>query len=345
MTRVLGIESSCDESAVSLVEGEGDRLHIVKNIVSSQIEVHKQYGGVIPEVAARQHVQVLAKLLEEQGIKREEVDVIAVTSGPGLVTALRVGIDTAKALAWAWEKPLVGVNHIEGHIYANWLRVHGTPEEVPQFPALCLVVSGGHTELLLMREYGKYERLGETLDDAVGEAFDKVAKLLGLPYPGGPAVAKAAESGDPRRYRFPRPMMKDETLDLSYSGLKTAVRIAAQKELTSPDALPSLAASFQAAALEPLIAKTERALGMYREVKSLLLAGGVSANTRLRAMMAETAGKYDVPLFIPDLALTGDNAAMIAAAGFFRAQEASKGAWQTLRATSNWQLGAHRRVV
>ncbi|MEI7741972.1 MAG: tRNA (adenosine(37)-N6)-threonylcarbamoyltransferase complex transferase subunit TsaD [bacterium] len=342
--RVLGIETSCDESAISLVTTESGRVRVLKSLVSSQIEIHKKYGGVVPEVAARQHVQVLAALMRESGITSSDVDTIAVTSGPGLVTALRVGIDFAKALAWAWKKPLVGVNHIEGHIYANWItREISVP--APSFPALCLIVSGGHTELLLMRGHGIYERLGETLDDAVGEAFDKTAKLLGLPYPGGPQISKLAESGNSARYDFPRPMMGEPGLDFSYSGLKTSVRVTVQeiKKTTNQEItgimLPDLCASFQAAAIEPLVKKTERALRAHEEIECLTLAGGVSANKLLRGELAQLSAEYQLPLFMPDLQFTGDNAAMIAAAGCFRAEEASLEAWKNVTANPGSRLG------
>jgi N6-L-threonylcarbamoyladenine synthase len=339
--RILGIETSCDESAIALIEGEGRRVRVLQEAVSSQIEIHKQYGGVVPEVAARQHVQVLAALLKESGITAKDVDAIAVTSGPGLITALRVGIDTAKALAWAWGKPLIGVNHIEGHIYSNWIAPAGESLSVgaPAFPALCLIVSGGHTELLLMKSFGEYERLGETLDDAVGEAFDKVAKLIGLPYPGGPQISKRAEQGNAARYAFPRPMLHDAGLNFSYSGLKTAVRIEAQKHPLAEQDVNDVCASFQAAAIEPLIAKTERALEKLGQVESLIVAGGVSANRLLRAELGMLAAEHQIPLFMPDLKLTGDNAAMIASAGFFRASEASMDGWKTISANSNWRLG------
>lgn len=384
MTRVLGIETSCDESAVALVEGEGEQMRILHNAVSSQTEIHKKYGGVVPEVAARAHVQALAGLIRESGIKNQDVDAIAVTAGPGLITALRVGIDTARALSWAWGKPLIGINHIEGHIYSNWIQSQESRiknqelrmgdvftldsqfsiHDSPTFPALCLIVSGGHTELLLMRGHGEYERLGETLDDAVGEAFDKVAKLLGLSYPGGPAISKAAETGDAQKYNFPRPMAQDATLNFSYSGLKTAVRVKIQKDFPKPSAtrkppiggnlvageneLNDLAASFQAAAIDPLIIKTERALQRVNQesgiknqegAQSIIVAGGVSANTLLRARLAELAGQYQIPLFMPDLKLTGDNAAMIAAAGYFRRSEARGDTWETLEPRANWSLG------
>ncbi|MFH0928257.1 MAG: tRNA (adenosine(37)-N6)-threonylcarbamoyltransferase complex transferase subunit TsaD, partial [bacterium] len=351
-----GIETSCDESAIALLENQGDPrrpapsagqaggwLSVKYNIVSSQIEIHKQYGGVVPEVAARAHVPVLAGLIADSGIGPDDVDLIAVTSGPGLITALRVGIDTAKTLSWAWGKPLIGVNHIEGHVYANWIV--GSAEwgvrscAAPVFPALCLVVSGGHTELLLMTGHGQYQRLGETLDDAVGEAFDKSAKLLGLPYPGGPEISKAAQAGDARRYKFPRPLSQDATLNFSFSGLKTAVRVAVGDRTLNPQDVADLAASFQEAAVDSLMIKTKRALNQNREVQSLILAGGVSANQLLRAGLSELAHEFGLPLFLPDLAFTGDNAAMIAAAGYFRRSEASEKAWESLAPESNWQLG------
>jgi len=346
MTRVLAIESSCDETALALVEGEGNRVKIVKSLVASQVELHKKYGGVVPEVAARQHVQTAALMLKDSGIKPDDFDVIAVTSGPGLITALRVGLDTAKALSWSLGKPLIGVNHIEGHVYANWIEEKSKVEsqklkiETPEFPALALIVSGGHTELVLMKNFGEYERLGETLDDAVGEAFDKVAKILGLAYPGGPEVSKRAERGSQARFAFPRPLIHDPALNFSYSGLKTAVRIEVTKLGKPSEAdLNDVCASFQAAAVEPLIAKTELAIRKVGGVKSLLLAGGVSANSLLRGSFAKLGAEYQLPVFLPELKLTGDNAAMIAAAGYFRRAEASNDSWKTTQANANWRLG------
>jgi len=356
--RVLGIETSCDESAVAILEGEGERLRVLDSLVSSQIEVHKEYGGVVPEVAARNHALNLPILIKKiLGKKRGDVfDAIAVTSGPGLITSLRVGTDAARALAFAWNKPLIAVNHLEGHVYANWI-VKG---ETPKFPALALIVSGGHTELVLMRGHGDYVLIGATRDDAVGEAFDKVAKVLGLGYPGGPNVAKLATKGRPDAIAFPRPMIKSKDLDFSFSGLKTAVAVEVGR-VESGERATSLAsdvvkrvrrresgvvrkadvcASFQAAAIEVLVEKTVRAA---QELKpnTVLLAGGVSANVALRkALAAAVSGRLKgVEYREPELAYTTDNASMIAAAGYFSALKGHFSDWRTIEPRAQWEIG------
>ncbi len=327
--RILGIESSCDETAIAVVSGEGERLAVEKNLVASQVLVHAKYGGVVPEVAAREHVDAIFPLLLEAGVARDGkgIDAIAVTSGPGLVPALRVGVELAKSLAWLWKKPLVGVNHLEGHVYSVWLGEEGpqvrgsSGSQQPRFPALCLLVSGGHTELLLMRDHGVYEKLGQTRDDAAGEAFDKAAKVLGLGYPGGPAISKLAEAGKRDAIAFPRPMLESGDFDFSYSGLKTAVAV--RRRAFPDDKIEDVCASFEEAIVDSLVAKTMRAID-HRQPASVILAGGVSANRRLREVLQEKigrgAGTPPITLFVPELKYTGDNAAMIAAAGYFRAR-------------------------
>lgn len=332
--RILAIESSCDETAIAIVEGrealgvDAARkddlsalglkpcgLTIVKNIVASQAAMHAKYGGVVPEVAAREHVDVIFPLLLEAGVARDGVgiDAVAVTAGPGLVPALRVGVELGKTLAWAWGKPLVAVNHLEGHLYSTWFQ-----EPAPAFPSVALLVSGGHSEILLLRGHGDYERLGSTRDDAAGEAFDKVAKLLGLGYPGGPVVSKMAALGNPLAIDFPRPMLASGDLDFSFSGLKTAVAV--RRAQHPEDSIEDVCASFQAAVVETLVTKTMRAVEAHRP-KSVLLAGGVAANTSLReTLSAAIAARDGVTFHVPELKYTGDNAAMIAAAGYFRAR-------------------------
>ncbi len=316
--KILGIETSCDETALAIASGSGDTVMIEKSVVLSQIKKHAKYGGVVPEVAAREHIKALFPMLEHE-LPRDGkgIDVIAVTCGPGLAPALRVGVEAAKTLAWIWKKPLVGVNHLEGHIYANWI----TESQVPSFPALCLIVSGGHTELILMHDYGKYERLGETLDDAAGEAFDKVAKMLGLGYPGGPEIAKLAEGGNKEAFDFPRGLIERPGFDFSFSGLKTSVLYKLRKltddrgdefdEKTRRD----VAASFQEAVVDVLVQKTLRAAKKHAP-SSIILAGGVAANKELRSRLTSQAEN----VFVPELKYSMDNAAMIAAAGYFRAR-------------------------
>lgn len=305
-TRILAIETSCDETAAAVIE---NGTTILSNIVSSQIDLHAPYGGVFPEVASRKHVEtiyaVVEQALQEAHMGLDDVDCIAVTQGPGLVGSLLVGMNMAKGLALAREKPIIGINHIEGHIYSLWLTEAASSIE---FPILTLVVSGGHTELYLMIDHGRYKRLGGTLDDAAGEAFDKVGRLLGLPFPGGPAIDQAAGSGNPRAFHFPRAVM-DDGYNFSFSGLKTAVL--RQTRHFQPDSLPvhDLAASFQAAVVDVLVAKTARAATAYG-VTAVHLAGGVSANTALRKAMHE---QLDGPVRYPSPILCTDNAAMIGA--------------------------------
>ena len=348
--RILGIETSCDETAVAVLEIRGkNKISILSNIVSSQVKIHAKFGGVVPNLAAREHVKNIRRVfnlaLKTAGIKdlKKEINLIAVTRGPGLSPALLAGLSFAKTIAWLYDKPIIGVNHLEGHIYSNWLpKNDNRPLTIDDrqskniFPALNLIVSGGHTELVLMANYGKYKLIGETLDDAAGEAFDKVARLLGLGCPGGPAISKIAKDGDPEKYPLPRPMLKLKNFDFSYSGLKTAVLylirdIVTKSPSTKFRASPStssgqhrlsakqkadVAASFQKSATEVLVIKTVRAAKQYG-VKSILLSGGVSANETLRIELKKNAEQNGFKYFQPLVEYTGDNAAMIALAGYF----------------------------
>lgn len=315
--RILAIETSCDETACAIVE---NGRALLASTVASQMELHARFGGVYPEVASRQHVlsivPVVEQTLAQANITLKDVDAIAVTRGPGLAGSLVVGMNMAKGLALGLNLPIVGVNHLEGHIYSAW--VYQADEAVPpepQFPLMALLVSGGHTELNLMTDHLTYKRLGSTLDDAAGEAFDKVARLLDLPYPGGPSIQQAAERGDPARFKFPRARL-DSPYDFSFSGLKTAVLYTVNDLKKKSKHLPveDLAASFQAAVVETLFEKTMQAAREFG-AKEILVAGGVSANRALReAFQSQTEFKVNIPA----LSLCTDNAAMIAAAGYYR---------------------------
>lgn len=315
--RILAIETSCDETACAILE---NGRALLSSTVASQMDIHARYGGVFPEVASRQHVlsiiPVVEQTLDRSSLTLKDIDAVAVTRGPGLAGSLVVGMNMAKGIALGMNLPIVGVNHLEGHIYSSWIYNAGeaVPAE-PQFPLMALLVSGGHTELNLMTDHLTYSRLGSTLDDAAGEAFDKVARLLGLPYPGGPSVQRAAETGDPTRFKFPRARL-DNPYDFSFSGLKTAVlyEVNALKKKSTTLPVEDLAASFQAAVVDVLFNKTIRAARDHN-AKEILVAGGVSANRALRQVF-QAQGEFKV--HIPPFSLCTDNAAMIAAAGYYR---------------------------
>lgn len=307
---ILGIETSCDETAASIVR---NGCEIVSNVVASQIESHKRFGGVVPEIASRHHVEqvtiVIEEALKQANMQPSDLDAVAVTEGPGLVGALLIGINAAKAFAFANQLPLVGVHHIAGHIYANQLT------EPMQFPLLALVVSGGHTEIVLMPDHGTFKLIGETRDDAAGEAYDKVARVLKLPYPGGPHIDRLAHEGvEP--ITFPRIWLEGDSYDFSFSGLKSSViNYMHNAEQRGEEIKPqAVAAGFQASVVEVLTAKTLRAAKEY-QVKQVIAAGGVSANKGLRKSLEDTFAKEGIPFTVPPLFLCTDNAAMIAAAG------------------------------
>ena len=311
---VLGIETSCDETAAAVVDGG---RKVLSSIVASQDDVHAPYGGVVPELASRRHLDVMVpvvrRALETAGMALGDVDGIAVTYGPGLVGSLLIGCSAAKAIAYARRRPLVGVNHLEGHIYAAFLE--GEP---PAYPFLALVVSGGHTALYLAREPRRYERIGQTRDDAAGEAFDKVAKLLGLGYPGGPLIERVARDGDPRAIAFPTANMSDGAPDFSFSGIKTAVSLHVRRAAPlGPSQVADVAASFQATAVKMLVRKTTKAALRFG-VRRVVLTGGVAANTALRLALEGECRERGWVLHVPSRRLCTDNAAMIAAAGHDR---------------------------
>ncbi|MEZ5376390.1 MAG: tRNA (adenosine(37)-N6)-threonylcarbamoyltransferase complex transferase subunit TsaD [Acidimicrobiales bacterium] len=312
MTIMLAIESSCDETAVAIVR---DGSEVLANVVSSQVELHAEFGGVVPEVASRAHLDllepVLSRALADAGLGPSDIDAVAATHGPGLIGALLIGVSAAKALALAWGVPYVGVNHMEGHLFATTLE---RPDLVP--PLVVLLVSGGHTLIVHVEEPGRYEILGSTIDDAAGEAFDKVARYLGLGYPGGPLIDALAREGDPTAITFPRGMM-NEGLDFSFSGMKTAVVNHVRKHPESTNA--NVAAAFQEAVVDVLVSKTMRA-AVEVGARAVCLGGGVAANSLLRERFAAAAADAGIDALVPDRAYCTDNAAMIAAAGHWRLQ-------------------------
>ncbi len=400
--RILGIETSCDETAAAVVQVTQGRFSVLSNVVASQVKIHAKTGGVVPEVAARAHVEKIIPVVEKalkqvhpllnpppsrgrnkkeiplprwEGLGEGGIDAIAVTAGPGLATSLLVGVEVARTLAWLWKKPVVAVNHLAGHIYANWLP---SPQSSPTrgeeakgnfpplvggvrggWPVLALIVSGGHTELVLMKKHMDFKIIGETRDDAAGEAFDKVAKMLGLGYPGGPIISKLAKKGDSRAISFPRPMLDSPNFDFSFSGLKTSVLYCARDHKLSamrinPMRLPAgvyghlpeqptrndLCASFEQAVVDVLVAKTIWAAKQYK-VKTVLLGGGVAANQHLRARLQQELQR-SMPFALcsmPSIAYTTDNAAMVAAAGYFMARKKQFVPWQKLEVDPNWELG------
>lgn len=398
--KIMGIETSCDETAISIIEiSEKDNIKVLSNIVSSQVKIHAKYGGVFPALAAREHAKnidkVLKLALKEADLKSvEEIDLITVTKGPGLAVALIVGITFAKTLAWKYKKPIIGVNHLEGHIYSNWLPptegimnqgsgirnetiIHNSKFLIP-FPVLNLIVSGGHTELVLMKNHGQYKVIGETVDDAAGEAFDKIARLLGLGYPGGPLISQEAEkwminsskSGiqpledsrsrsrgskvaripDLQEIALPRPMINSKDFNFSFSGLKTAV-LYLVKDLSSRFNLdkirPAVAYEAQQAIVDVLVAKTAKAAKKYKP-KSILLSGGVSANSQLRINLNKAGEKMGISYFQPELKYTGDNAAMIALAGHFNYAKQKQGktdSWKSakIKVDANLRISTVRK--
>lgn len=335
--KVLGIETSCDETGVAIYDSE---TGLLADCLYSQVEIHAKYGGVIPELASRDHIRktlpLIEEVIEKAGIDASEIEGVAYTAGPGLVGALLVGAAIGRTLGMAWDVPTIGVHHMEGHLLAPMLE-----PEPPEFPFVALLVSGGHTQLVKVGGIGQYELLGESLDDAAGEAFDKVGKMLGLPYPGGPYVAKLAQSGDPARFNFPRPMINRPGLDFSFSGLKTYVRNTITSlrdesgELAEQDAA-DIARAFEEAVVNTLSIKCRRALEE-TGYKKLIIAGGVSANLRLREVLEEAMAKVDGRLFYAQLKYCTDNGAMIAYAGCQRLLAGERDDLE-IRAQPRWSL-------
>lgn len=330
---ILGIESSCDETSISLVR---DGKEVIANLVYSQIDIHTKYGGVVPEVASRQHIltinPLLDQLFKETGITEKDIDSLAVTYGPGLQGSLLVGLMTAKTLAWLWDKPLIGVNHLEGHIYSCFI------DNEIEAPVLILLVSGGHTELIVFNKHGEYKLLGKTRDDATGEAFDKVARLLGLPYPGGPHIDRVAKNGDENRFDFPIGMQG--SYDFSFSGLKTAVLYKINALKKESDILPieDIAASFSKTTAKTLVSKTVKA-AVENNLKRIVVAGGVAANSFLRKELDKATKKHNLEVYFPSLKYCTDNAAMIASAAYHKyINDDYEKDWMSLEAVSRLRL-------
>lgn len=329
---ILGIETSCDETAASIIEAstKEKKINILSDVISSSLPLHSKTGGIIPEVAARQQLKyiipVIKESLERAKINNSQIDVLSVTVGPGLVGSLLVGIETAKTLSFAWKKPLIPVNHLIGHVYANF-----TGGIKPDFPSIALIISGGHTDLLLMENFGQITLLGGTRDDAAGEAFDKIGRLLGLSYPAGPLIEEKAKKGDPKSFNFPRPMINSKNFDFSFSGLKTAVWREVQK-INKPNEkiIDNICASVQKAISDILLAKTLNAAKKYK-IKSILLSGGVSANLTIQENFKLNIKRHlpAVKFFVPEKALCTDNAAMIATSAFYNYQPIP---WENIKA-------------
>ena len=341
--KILAIETSCDETAAAVLEIKNNKFNLLANIVSSQIKIHAKYGGIVPEIAARKQMEIMISIIEKVARQRlKDINYIAVTQGPGLITSLTVGVETAKSLALTLNKPLIAVNHLAGHIYSSQLT-----NKQFKFPALALVVSGGHTMLALMDKHNRFKIIGQTVDDAVGEAFDKVAKILNLGYPGGPIISKLAAAGDSHAFDLPRPMIQQQNFNFSFSGLKTAVLyltndLKQQNNLNqtslNKQTVRNICASFQQACVDVLISKTLRAIKKYHP-QSILLGGGVSANAKLRQELKNRLEKtFGLPLYLPDLKFTGDNAAMIALAAYYQIQNKKKTNPRKLKADPNLYL-------
>lgn len=328
---ILGIETSCDETSAAVIKANKNdtSVTVLSNIIATSLSLHTKTGGIIPEIAAREQIKYIIPVIEESlskaNVKLSEIDSIAVTVGPGLIGSLLVGVETAKTFAFILNKPIIAVNHLFGHIYANFINEKRIKEKEIKFPAIALVVSGGHTDLVLIRKHGKIEWLGGTRDDAAGEALDKIGRLLDLPYPAGSIIENLAVKGDSKKYNFPRPLISSNDLDFSFSGLKTAVlrQVSSMSKLNDQD-IANICASTQKAIIDTLLAKTIKAARKYN-AKSILLGGGVAANQTLKDSIS-FATKFQIPnvnVFVPQKSLCTDNAAMIATAGFFNYQKLS----------------------
>ena len=361
---ILGIETSCDDTAAAVIEAKGGfnnpSFSVLSNTSYSQVAIHKKFGGIVPNLASRAHLEKIIPTIKSAlsilRIDSGKIDLIAVTKGPGLLPSLLIGVNTARALAYRFRKPISGVNHIEGHIYSNWLPLRFRESDKifdsrnqTLFPALILIVSGGHTELVLMKDYGKYKIIGQTLDDAAGEAFDKTARLLGLGFPGGPAIAAIAAkchmshvTCHMSEIKLPRPMINSKDYNFSFSGLKTAVLYLYNdliKKYPVKEIRPAMAAEVQNAIVDVLTAKTVKAIKNLKP-KTVMIAGGVSANKALREKMAREFESYKIPFLMPDISYATDNAAMIAVTGYFNylMKKPTQNSWKKIEANANLKL-------
>ncbi len=345
---ILGIESSCDDTSVALLNITDEKIEILAEKTASQIEIHKKYGGVVPEIAGRLHAEKILPVIEEVMKDQPKPDVIAVTSGPGLITGLLVGVESAKTLSYLWNIPIVGVNHIEGHMYSVKIQETRNKQITNskfQYPILALIASGGHSEIIISTERGKYEKIGGTRDDSAGECFDKVAKLLGFDYPGGPKISKHAEEGNPNAINLPRPMINSGNFDFSFSGLKTAALYWLQDNAEKtpnnaynlkPKTLSDFCASFEQAIVDLLVSKTLKAIKKYQP-KTVILGGGVSANKKLRETLEKEITPYSLFL-TPSTKYAMDNAVMIAIVAYHHAKNKNYTEWQDLQANPNWKI-------
>ena len=351
--KILAIESSCDDTSVALVECSAKGFFVIEEKTASQIDLHKKFGGVIPEIAGRLHAEKIIPLIEEI-LKKDKPDAIAVASGPGLITGLIVGVEAAKNISYFLKKPLISVNHLEGHIHSVEIGLQSTDYRLQKnkrtksevrspksihYPALALVVSGGHTELILMKKPGIYKLVGATLDDAAGECFDKVAKMLKLTYPGGPKISLLGQHGDAKAVALPRPMINQNNFNFSFAGLKTAALYHLQKyPVKNKKDLENFCSSFEQSIVDVLVEKTARAIKKFHP-KTLILAGGVSANKHLRRTLEKKAKELKTPLLVPNIKYCMDNAAMLAVAGYYKAKNKKFIAWKKIQADPTWEIG------
>ncbi len=335
--RILGIESSCDDTSVALIEATENGFIVLAEKTASQIEIHKKYGGVVPEIAGRMHAEKILPVIEEIMKDQNKPDAIAVTSGPGLITGLLVGVEAAKSLSYLWDVPLIGINHIEGHIHSVEIPNEQFSIFNIEYPALALIASGGHTELILIKKFGDYKKIGATVDDAAGECFDKIAKLLDFDYPGGPKISKYAENGNTEAIQFPRPMLDKDNFDFSFSGLKTsALYWLRDNKLEN---INDFCASFEQAIIDVLVGKTIKAAQKYNP-KTIILGGGVSANKKLRETLDKKIKELssNTKFMAPSLKYAMDNATMIAIVGYYKALKKEYTSWQDIKADPNWEI-------